>query len=225
MVNEWEWVFRIFVSGLLSGIIGWEREKHARAAGFRTMILVGIGCCLSMIVSLRIHEIFSGVESPYLRIDPARIAYGVLTGIGFIGAGTIIRNKGNVRGITTASCLWVVSAMGLAVGCGYYFLAIWATIFVMFTLLTLKGIEYKIPRDTYTRIKIKFTGDTSLFSEKVFSILSESGYKILDVLLLQHKKENYNIMEISCKSIGKKDGISLLKKFENLVEIIEIECR
>jgi len=189
------------------------------------MILVGIGCCLSMIVSLRIHELFAEANVPYLTVDPARIAYGVLTGIGFIGAGTIIRDRGRVRGITTASCLWIVSAMGLAVGCGYYFLGITTTLMVMVTLLTLKGIETKIPHDTYTRIKIKFTGEISIFPDKVLSILSDTGYTILEFSLLEHRKENFSVIEVVCRTRGKKDAVSVLNLFKPFNEIIEIEYR
>ncbi|MCM8759665.1 MAG: MgtC/SapB family protein, partial [Candidatus Omnitrophica bacterium] len=176
-------------------------------------------------VSLRIHELFSQVDSLYLRIDPARIAYGVLTGIGFIGAGTIIRDRGNVRGITTASCLWVVSAMGLAIGCGYYILGISTTILVMITLLTLKGIESKIPHDVYNRIRIKLTGDISIFSEKIFSIFSNMGYKILEFSFLEHKNENFSVLEILYRSRGKKDGFSILNALKDFDEIIEIEYK
>ncbi|MCM8828439.1 MAG: MgtC/SapB family protein [Candidatus Omnitrophica bacterium] len=225
MGNEREWLLRIFITGILSGIIGWERERHARAAGFRTMILVGMGCCLSMIVSLRIYELFSGIDSLYLTVDPARIAYGVLTGIGFIGAGTIIRDRGKVRGITTASCLWVVSSMGLAVGCGYYFLGIATTIMVMLTLLTLKGIETKIPHDTYTRIKIKFSGTVTTFSDEIFQILSDSGHKIIESSIFENKKENFSVVEILCRSRGKKDGISVMNALKSFDRIIEIEYK
>ncbi|MCM8764608.1 MAG: MgtC/SapB family protein [Candidatus Omnitrophica bacterium] len=225
MDNELEWLLRIFVTGILSGIIGWERERHARAAGLRTMILVGMGCCLSMIVSLRIYQLFSGIDSPYLRVDPARIAYGVLTGIGFIGAGTIIRDRGKVRGITTASCLWVVSSMGLAVGCGYYFLGISTTIMVMATLLALKGIESRIPHDTYTRIKIKFSGSVSTLSDEIFQLLSDAGYRILEFSILEHKKENVSSLEILCKSRGIKNGISVLNALKSFDKIIEIEYK
>ncbi|MCM8825145.1 MAG: MgtC/SapB family protein [Candidatus Omnitrophica bacterium] len=225
MENEWEWLLKILLTGILSGIIGWERERHARAAGFRTMILVGMGCCLSMIVSLRIYQLFKGIDSPYLRVDPARIAYGVLTGIGFIGAGTIIRDKGRVRGITTASCLWVVSSMGLAIGCGYYSLGIATTIMVMITLLFLKRIESKIPHDTYTRIRIKFYGSASALSDKIFQVLNDSGHNVLEFSILENKKEDFSVLEIISRSRGKKDGISVLDALKSFEQIIEIEYK
>ncbi|MGB9642919.1 MAG: MgtC/SapB family protein [Candidatus Ratteibacteria bacterium] len=224
-MTEWDWLFRIFITGVLSGIIGWERERHARAAGFRTLILVGMGCCLAMIVSLRIYELFPSAESQFLRVDPARIAYGVLTGIGFIGAGTIIRDKGKVRGITTASCLWVVSATGLAVGCGYYFLAIGTTVLVLITLLALKGVESKIPHDVYNRIKIKFSGETPKIIDQILSLLSEKGYQILEYSILFQKRENTSTVEIQCRSRGRRNIPNVLENLKSISEVLEVEYR
>lgn len=225
MISEFEWLLRIFVAGILSGIVGWERERHARAAGFRTLILVGMGCCLAMVVSLRIPELFSEVDSPYLRIDPARIAYGVLTGIGFIGAGTIIRSKGNVRGLTTASCLWGVSAMGLAVGCGYYFLGIGTTLFIITTLLTLKTIELKIPRDIYTKIRISFSEENPQFLENILDQISHMGYKVLEFSISELRNKKFYIAEIQCVSRNKKNGIAVLQGLKKFEKIIEIEFK
>jgi len=224
-MTEWDWLLRIFITGILSGIIGWERERHARAAGFRTLILVGMGCCLAMVVSLRISELFLSAESPFLRVDPARIAYGALTGIGFIGAGTIIRDMGKVRGITTASCLWVVSAMGLAVGCGYYFLGIGTTILVLITLLTLKGVESRIPHDAYNRIKIRFSGETSNIIDQILSILTKKGYQILEYSILFQKQENISAVEVQCRSRGKRNIISVLEDLKSITEVLEVECK
>ncbi len=225
MITELEWLFRILLTGILSSIVGWERETHARAAGFRTLILVGMGCCLSMIVSLRITELFSGVDSPYLRIDPARIAYGVLTGIGFIGAGTIIKDRGNVRGLTTASCLWGVSAMGLAIGCGYYFLGIGTTVLIMITLMILKNIELKIPRDVYSRIQIKFSEENPGFLKEIFSQISSMGYRILEFSISELRNEKTYVAKILCISRNKKDGIAILQELKKFDKIIEIEFK
>lgn len=117
MLTDTQVVLRLFLAAALGGIIGFEREKHnRRMAGFRTHILVSIGSSLIMLVSIYIFEIYAG-KAP---VDPARIAAGVVTGIGFLGAGTIIRSGESVRGLTTAASLWTVSGIGLAVGCGFY---------------------------------------------------------------------------------------------------------
>src|SRR5690554_4940588 len=106
---------------LLAGIIGWNREKQGRPAGFRTHILVGIGSTIVMIVSILLHEI-------YPEADPARIAAQVISGIGFLGAGTILVQGSTVKGLTTAASLWTTAAIGLAVGAGFYFTAIIGTL-------------------------------------------------------------------------------------------------
>jgi len=137
MITDTQVVWRLFLSAALGGIIGFEREKHSkRVAGFRTHILVSMGSSLIMLISMYIFEIYAG-KAP---VDPARIAAGVVTGIGFLGAGTIIRSGESVKGLTTAASLWTVSGIGLAVGCGFY-IAGWATaIIALVTLYLLRKI-------------------------------------------------------------------------------------
>ncbi|PIV39746.1 MAG: hypothetical protein COS29_00930 [Candidatus Omnitrophica bacterium CG02_land_8_20_14_3_00__42_8] len=131
MLTDTQVVWRLFLAAALGGIIGFEREKHnKRMAGFRTHILVSVGSALIMLVSMHIFDIYSG-KAP---VDPARIAAGVVTGIGFLGAGTIIRSGESVRGLTTAASLWTVSGIGLAIGCGFY-IAGWAAAIIAFAAL------------------------------------------------------------------------------------------
>ena len=128
MDMTWEFVLRIFVAALLGGVIGLEREYRAKEAGFRTHFLVALGSALFMIVSAYGFE--EVVCLPGHRLDVSRIAAQVVSGIGFIGAGTIIFQKSEnvVRGLTTAAGVWVVAAIGLACGGGMYVLATAATI-------------------------------------------------------------------------------------------------
>jgi putative Mg2+ transporter-C (MgtC) family protein len=131
---------RLILSALLSGFIGVERQLHRRAAGLRTHILVCVGSTLIMLTSMYIFDIYKDIAP----VDPSRIAAGVITGIGFLGAGTIIRYGEEIRGLTTAASLWVVAAVGLAVGCGFYSAAIVTTILVLMALLLLRRLENKI---------------------------------------------------------------------------------
>lgn len=128
-----DFIVRLFVAGLLGIVIGLEREYRAKEAGYRTHFLVSLGSALLMIVSQYGFNEILGTSG--VGLDPSRIAAQVVTGIGFIGAGTIIINKQIVRGLTTAAGIWATSAIGLAVGAGMYWLAISAT------LLTLAGLE------------------------------------------------------------------------------------
>ena len=131
-----------------------------------------------MITSLRIPELFSGLSGEsILRIDPARIAYGTITGIGFLGAGAIVRDRKRTRGITTAACLWVVAAIGLAVGCGFYQIAYGSALISILVLYFLRFLEHLIPRDTYNQIIFTQEGEREL--APFIRILEEMGIKVL----------------------------------------------
>lgn len=128
-----EFVFRLFIAGILGSIVGLDREYRAKEAGYRTHFLVSLGSALIMIVSQ--HGFSEILDQPGISLDPSRIASQVVTGIGFIGAGTIILHKQIVRGLTTAAGIWATSGIGLAIGAGMYGLGISATV------LTLIGLE------------------------------------------------------------------------------------
>ncbi|OGX18770.1 MAG: hypothetical protein A3K83_02335 [Omnitrophica WOR_2 bacterium RBG_13_44_8b] len=139
MFTDREIILRLVLSIVLSGLIGLERQMHRKTAGFRTHILVSMGSCLIMLTSLYVFDIYKDKAA----IDPARIAAGVITGIGFLGAGAIIRERENVKGLTTAASLWMVSGIGLAVGCGFQKAAVYATVLAFITLLFFRYLEDK----------------------------------------------------------------------------------
>ncbi len=139
MTVEWEMALRLLLSAILGGFIGYEREAHHKSAGLRTYILVSIGSCLIMILSIKIYASVQG----FTNADPTRLAAQVVSGIGFLGAGSIIKDGPTVKGLTTAASLWVVSGVGLAVGSGYYMGAFMTTGLVFLTLAILSRIEDK----------------------------------------------------------------------------------
>ena len=142
-------VFRILLAMLLGGIIGAERERKNRSAGFRTHILVTVGACMFMIVSISMPMMISTMPNGIVNnADPGRIAAQVVSGIGFLGAGAIMQDKGKVRGLTTAASLWVVAAIGLAIGAGMYFTAVVTTIFLLLILSVFAKFEEKTMRKT-----------------------------------------------------------------------------
>ncbi|MGD0335976.1 MAG: MgtC/SapB family protein [Candidatus Omnitrophota bacterium] len=140
MLSDTQIILRLALTMVLSGLIGLERQMHRRFAGLRTHILVSLGSCLIMLTSLYVFDIYKNVAS----LDPARIAAGVITGIGFLGAGTIIRDRGGVKGLTTAASLWVVAGIGLAVGCGFLNAAFATTAFTLISLFFVRHWEEKI---------------------------------------------------------------------------------
>ena len=147
MPREWELVLRLVIAAALAGAIGLEREARDQPAGFRTHMLVALGACLFTLVSAYSFESFLGQEtSPQFRYDPTRIAAQIVTGIGFLGAGAIIRYGLSVRGLTTAASLWVVAAIGTAVGLGGYLIAAATTAVTLLTLFVLRPVRTKLVR-------------------------------------------------------------------------------
>lgn len=140
MISEFSAIIRLLLSFVLGSLIGVEREKKGRSAGLRTHILVSLGSTLIMLISLYMYHQYGAATS----IDPVRIAAGVVTGIGFLGAGAIIRSSERNRGLTTAASIWVSAAIGLAVGCGYILIAVVASLIVFLTLAPLKRLEKKL---------------------------------------------------------------------------------
>ncbi len=138
-ISELHILLRLLLAILLGGLVGFEREQSKHAAGLRTNILVCLGSCLLMLLSIYGFSEFA--DEPNVRLDPARLAAQVITGIGFLGAGTILFTGKSITGLTTAASLWVVSAIGLAVGAGFYFASTTSTVMVLITLWAFNKLE------------------------------------------------------------------------------------
>ena len=145
-VTDTQIIIRLVISVILSSLIGFEREVRGRSAGLRTHILVGLSTCLLMLVSVFVAR---GFGEGHL-FDPGRIAAGVVTGIGILCAGTIMRFGTSVKGLTTAASLWAVAALGLAVGVGFYTAAYTATILILVTLFILSRFEMNVSKTKAT---------------------------------------------------------------------------
>ena len=147
-------ILRIVASLLLGSLIGIERKRKGQMAGVRTFSLISMGACIAMMLSIYVCQETVGL----LRGDPSRIAAQVLSGIGFLGAGTIIQMKGSVRGLTTAG-IWIIATIGMAVGCGLYLIAFVATLLVLFVLTILEQIEHRVNVGNEARtIRLKVKG-------------------------------------------------------------------
>jgi len=147
-----ELLIRVLLASLLGGLIGLERDVHGRAAGLRTHLLVSMGASVFTILSELISQQANTIG---LVSDPARIAAQIVSGIGFLGAGVILKEGVNVRGLTTAACLWGAAAIGMAAGSGFHELAVVATVIAMISLIFLKRVENYYPKDTYRVLSIR----------------------------------------------------------------------
>ncbi|TCP66243.1 MgtC/SapB family protein [Baia soyae] len=158
-ISEWEMVLRLMVAAVLGGLVGWEREVNNHPAGFRTHILVSVGSALIMLISIYAFVPFMEADRRFL-FDPARLSAQVVSGIGFLGAGTILRQGVTVSGLTTAASLWVIAAIGLAVGSGFYFAAVITTLLVLVSLELLNRIEkYMVKKCALYQFEIIIQGE------------------------------------------------------------------
>lgn len=180
----------LLMAGVAGGLVGLERELRGRQAGFRTNILVAVGSALVMIVSGRVamHGWPTAGAGVNINIDPARIAYGVMTGVGFLGAGLIVHHHGTVRGLTTAAAIWCIAAIGLAAGLGLYLLVFFATLLVVVSLWVLDYFERILPKVRYRTVILRrpwvdgCVADTVSRLEKVGMRVSNVRYQRSDDL-------------------------------------------
>lgn len=176
MIPIQEIIVRLLLGALIGWIIGFEREVHGRAAGFRTQLIVCVAAVLIMITSenyyFHIHEL-----DPALRIDPARISAGAIIGIGFLGAGVIIKSGYSVRGLTTAASIWIVSAIGLAIGAGLYPEAILTSLITITALILLRTMEKTIKPLRYKSITISTPAGENV-EERITALLEKIGLRI-----------------------------------------------
>ena len=148
-------IIKLLLASVAGGIIGLEREIHGRPAGVRTHLLVALGSCLMMILSEAYFVKYAASDATsILRLDPGRIAAQIVTGIGFLGAGVILKEGVSVRGLTTAACLWVVAGIGMSFGMGLFLPGVFCTLIALFGLVVLKKLEPHIKKDRYLNLSI-----------------------------------------------------------------------
>jgi len=173
-----EIVLRLLIALLIGGSIGLERSYHGRPAGFRTHGLVCLSTSLLMLLTVYEERWFPGISQGRIALDPTRIAQGIMTGIGFLGAGTILKDGLTVRGLTTAASIWITAAIGVLIGVGFYFPAITATILTLLTLSLFRWIEDRIPVQFYAQFQIRFARDRVLPEAEVRSLLKAHHFSI-----------------------------------------------
>ncbi len=217
MIPELNILLKLVLAVIFGGLIGWEREIHERPAGFRTHILVCMGATLIMIISQNIHDYY-GVAA-----DPGRIAAQVVSGIGFLGAGTIIREGATVKGLTTAASLWAVAGVGLAVGAGLYFGAFFASIIIFASLWLLSQIEFMATaKGKYKEIRIRAIDQPGIMGQ-IGSILGEAGLNIERINLepITHKPEI--IINIKIRMLKTADLNQVSSQISSRKGIFEVE--
>lgn len=212
----WDFILRLVVAGILGAVIGLDREYRAKEAGYRTHFLVSLGSALIMIVSQ--YGFQAIIQEHSVTLDPSRVAAQVVSGIGFIGAGTIIIQKQFVRGLTTAAGLWATAGIGLAVGSGMYWLGIAAMV------LTLIGLEAL----SYIFKSLGMRSSLLIFSTKRKDILPEitqeiknKGYKISNYEMNEERGETSSVYHVTMvvKALKKDDENHLFAYIQKLPDV------
>ncbi|MCB1888718.1 MAG: MgtC/SapB family protein [Rhodocyclaceae bacterium] len=165
---------RVLAAAVLGGLIGLERDKHGRAAGLRTHLLVSLGAAVFTILSAKIPGRADGLG---FVADPGRIAAQVVTGIGFLGAGVILKTGRDVRGLTTAACLWTAAAVGMAAGAGQHGVGVVTTVVALLALILLKLVEHRYAKDSYRHLVVVTPLDVT--ASQVIDIVRAQGMKVL----------------------------------------------
>lgn len=223
----YEIILRIIMAIIIGGVIGYERGHQNRPAGFRTHILVCLGATIvSMIedqlrVTLLRYTILHPEIAQVLKTDLGRIGAQVVSGIGFLGAGTIMRDKGIIGGLTTAASIWATGCLGLSIGWGFYYLAIPAGIGIIIVLVTLKKLErYWIENKHILKIDIQYAKDYS-YTEiliKNYNIFKEMNVRVKDVAKsIEENKISYTL--IVAKQMEAVDVLLELSKYEHISQV------
>lgn len=179
MTQEYlEIVFRIVAALVAGGLIGLERSHRGRPAGFRTHALVCLASSLLMLVTVYETHWIPKTASANLVLDPTRMAQGIMTGIGFVGAGAIIKEGFTVRGLTTAASIWITAAIGILTGIGFYFAAVVGTLLALGTLSTFRWIEARLPTETYAIFMVRFAREAVMSESALRDLVQSTGFSL-----------------------------------------------
>ncbi len=210
----WEGFVRLLLAAIAGGLVGLEREFRGRQAGFRTNILVSLGSAIAMIVSTEFaRKAWPHAGNVNINIDPARIAYGVMTGVGFLGAGTIIHNKGTIRGLTTAAAMWCVASIGLAAGLGMYLMTILAAMLVVGALWLLDYLEDLLPKVRYRTVTVRRKWQVGLIPETVIRF-EAANLKVVDASFERTDDLTHADINLKIAFLNKKQYYSFERQLE-----------
>ena len=173
--------FRLIAALAAGGIIGLERSYRGRAAGFRTHALVCTASSLLMLVTVYEHQWFTAVSGSRVVVDPTRMAQGIMTGIGFLGAGVIVKEGLTVRGLTTAASIWITAAIGILTGIGFYFAAGIGVVLTLGTLSVFRWVEGLMPSELYSNFAVRFAREAVMPEAALRELVARHGFSVANL--------------------------------------------
>ncbi len=213
-------IFKLFLSLVLGGFVGIERKRKGQMAGVRTFALICMGSTLAMIVSAYIPIIYN------LKVgDPARVAAQVISGVGFLGAGAILQNKGSIRGLTTAAGIWIVAALGLAIGVGLYWIAIITTAFILFTLIRLERYEHQVMSERSAKSIQIVVRSLKINTVDMSQIFKNYNIAVHDILLEYNYETQTAIITFDVLVKKSTDFEALFSEMKSVYPLISVQLR
>ncbi|MBC6695509.1 MgtC/SapB family protein [Terrisporobacter mayombei] len=210
-------IMKLILAAVVGGFTGYEREKSNQFAGFRTHILVSVGACITSVIALELFNKYSSIST----MDPARLPAQVLSGIGFLGAGAILKNSNGIRGLTTAAGIWATACIGIAIGYGQYVLGITAWLLVMATLYIFKNIDKVISKRSQAILKATITNLD--ITSTVFNTIKASEIGIKNFQIVSRSNDIWELVFLIeyDKRIILEELINELKKINY---VVNMEC-
>jgi len=185
-------LIHLIVAMVAGGLIGLERSYYGRPAGFRTHTLVCMASSLLMIVTIYQRDWFPLAVNENVNIDPTRMAQGIMTGIGFLGAGVIMQERASIRGLTTAASIWITAAIGILAGVGLYSVLAVVTILTLSTLTLYRLVEERLPMLIYIQTFIRFQREKAMTELEVRALMHENGFNISNLsYAITHDRKFY----------------------------------
>ena len=210
----------LLVAVLVGALIGLERSFHGRPAGFRTHALVSTASALLMLVTVYQVALLPALPIETVRVDPTRMAQGIMTGIGFLGAGVIMKEGLTVRGLTTAASIWITAAIGILIGLGFYYPALLATALTLGTLAVFRWIESSMPSLDYARLVVRFPRGRQLSLDELNDMVSALGISAANVSY--HLQQNGRLFEYQM-TVRTRDQEKFRELAERLSAMDEVE--
>lgn len=213
MIPEYEIILRLGIAAVLGAVVGYERERHNQPAGLRTHMILVVGSALAMTLSINLAMQF---RPDVPNGDPARLAAQVLSGIGFLGAGAILRLGTNVRGLTTATSLWSMAVVGLSVGAGYYLVALAATALLILALSALDVVEKHLIHSTIIFPVQVVAGDEVDMLPTLRDILKEQNMKVQSFSIQKDLAQDVSVLDLVVQAKENSRLESLVEKIHQL---------
>lgn len=214
-------ITRLLVALAAGSIIGLERAFHGRPAGLRTHALVSTASCLLMLLTAYQWELLADVPVETIRVDPTRMAQGIMTGIGFLGAGVIMKEKLTVRGLTTAASIWMTAAIGIMIGMGFYSAALIATLISLAVLGLFGWSERVMPTRHFASLSIRYSREKGLPRTRLLEILKQHNIKSSHLSYHMYERDNMGEYKLTMFTLNPENFYRLSETLQETEQIKE----